>query len=276
MKDVAASADTRGITVQRVGVKDVHLPICVYRKGAGLDTALARIDLTVELPHQYRGTHMSRFVDILFKWRREPIGKPELREMLAEACDRLGARRARVDMAFKYFITKRAPSSKSESALDYDCRFEGILDGDAYTFTMGVDVPVTILCPCSKEISSHGTHSQRAIIRTRIRTLPDARIWIEDLVSELEHQGSAEIYPLLKREDEKMVTEEAYDNPKFVEDVVRDVVRLLRADTRVLWFQVSCESIESIHNHTAYAFQEEDQGEASGEAGSREEEGVSL
>lgn len=274
MKDVAASADTRGITVQRVGVKDVHLPICVYRKGAGLDTVLAGIDLTVELPHQYRGAHMSRFVDILFKWRRKPIGKPELRDMLAEACDRLGASRARVEMGFKYFITKRAPSSNSESALDYDCRFEGVLDGEVYTFTMGVDVPVTILCPCSKEISSHGAHSQRAIIRTRIRTLPDARIWLEDLVSELERQGSSEIYALLKRQDEKLVTETAYENPKFVEDVVRDVVRLLRADPRVVWFQVSCESIESIHNHTAYAFQEEDRGESSGEAAGQEE--VSL
>jgi len=257
MRDVAASADLRGITVQRVGVKDVHLPILVRRKGDGFASALARIDLGVELSHQYRGTHMSRFVDILFQWRQKPISKPELEEMLREACERLEARRARIEAAFKYFIRKKAPSSKSESALDYDCTFEGVLDGDDYSLTTGVEVPVTVLCPCSKEISRFGAHSQRAIISARIRTRPDAMIWIEDLVAMLERQGSAEIFPLLKREDEKFVTEAAYENPKFVEDVVRDVVALLRADSRVAWFKVVCESLESIHNHTAYAFHEE-------------------
>jgi len=258
MKDVAASADTRGITVQRVGVKDVHLPILIKRKSGEFDSALARIDFGVTLPHQFRGTHMSRFVDILFQWRQQPISKPELRDMLRDACERLGAERAQVDVSFKYFMTKQSPSTKSESALDYDCRFEGVLDGDEYTLTTRVEVPVTILCPCSKEISDHGAHSQRAIIRARIRTSPDAMVWIEDLVTMLERQGSAEIYPLLKRADEKFVTEAAYENPKFVEDVVRDVVALLRADDRIVWFQVECESLESIHNHAAYAFQEEE------------------
>lgn len=257
MKDVAASADTRGITVQRVGVKDVHLPVRVRRKGAGFDSVLARIDLAVELPAEFRGTHMSRFVDILFQWSQKPIGKPDLKEMLQEACARLGARRAQIEVAFKYFITKQSPISQSESALDYDCRFGGTLDGDEYIFTLGVEVPVTILCPCSKEISRHGAHNQRAIISVRIRYQPDGMVWIEDLVSMLERQGSAEIFPLLKREDEKSVTETAYENAKFVEDVVRDVVSLLRGDPAVTWFQVSCESLESIHNHTVYAFQEE-------------------
>jgi len=258
MKDVAASADRRGITVQRVGVKDVHLPILVRRQSNGFASTLARIDLGVELPHHFRGTHMSRLVDILFQWRQRPISKPELEEMLREACRRLEARRARVEVAFKYFIRKRAPSSGSESALDYDCTFEGILDGDDYCLTMGVDVPVTLLCPCSKEISRFGAHSQRATISVRIRTRPEAMIWIEDVVAMLEHQGSAEVFPLLKREDEKFVTEAAYENPKFVEDVVREVVALLRVDPRIVWFRVACESLESIHNHTAYAFQEED------------------
>ena len=269
MKDVAASADTRGITVQRVGVKDVHLPIRVRRKGAGFDSVLARIDMGIELPPQFRGTHMSRFVDILSAWTQKPISKPELREMLQEACDRLSAARARIDVAFKYFITKQAPASRSVSPLDYDCRFEGLLDGDEYLFTLGVEVPVTILCPCSKEISEAGAHNQRAIIKARIRYLPDVMIWIEEIVSLLEHQGSAEIYPLLKREDEKFVTEAAYANPKFVEDVVRDVVGVLRADPRVTWFQISCESLESIHNHSVYALQEEDKLE---EAGGQEAE----
>ena len=261
MKDVAASADTRGITVQFVGVKDVHLPVRVRRKGAGFDSVLARIDLGVELPHHFRGAHMSRFVDILFRWSQKPISKPDLKEMLEEACERLGARRARIDVQFKYFITKQAPVSGSESALDYDCRFEGMVEGDDYVFTLGVEVPVTICCPCSKEISRHGAHNQRAIIKARLRYRPDVMIWIEDLVSVLEGQGSAEIYPLLKREDEKVVTEAAYESPKFVEDVVRDAVGVLRADPRVTWFQLSCESLESIHNHSVYAFQEEVVGE---------------
>lgn len=257
MKDVAASLDTRGITVQRVGVKDVHLPVRVRRKGAGFDSVLARIDLAVELPHQFRGTHMSRFVDILFQWSQQPISKPDLEEMLQGARDRLGARRAQIEVFFKYFITKQAPVSTSESALDYDCSFEGILDNDDYTFTLGVEVPVTILCPCSKEISNYGAHNQRAIIKARIRYRAEVMVWIEDLVAMLERQGSAEIFPLLKREDEKAVTEAAYEHPKFVEDVVREVVAILRSDPRVTWFQVSCESLESIHNHTVYAFQEE-------------------
>ncbi len=259
MKDVAASADTRGITVQRVGVKDVHLPIRVRRKGGEFDSVLARIDLGVELPHQFRGTHMSRFVDTLFRWSQKPISKPEIREMLAEACQRLGAERARVDVAFKYFITKRAPHSQSASALDYDCKFEGVLDNGSYELTAGVEVPVTILCPCSKEISRYGAHNQRAIIKAQIRSQPDVIVWIEDLVAMLERQGSSEIFPLLKREDEKVVTETAYENPKFVEDVVRDVVSIFRADPRIAWFRVACESLESIHNHTVYAFHEEDQ-----------------
>jgi GTP cyclohydrolase IB len=257
MKDVAGSADTRGITVERVGVKDVHLPILVRRKSGEFDSALARIDFGVNLPHQFRGTHMSRFVEILFQWRQKPISKPELGEMLREARQRLGAETARIDVAFKYFMNKRAPVTKSESALDYDCKFEAVLDGEAYVLTTVVEVPVTILCPCSKEISADGAHNQRAVIRARIRSRPETMVWIEDLVRMLERQGSAEIYPLLKREDEKFVTEAAYANPKFVEDVVRDVVSVLRGDDRIAWFQVECESIESIHNHTAYAFQEE-------------------
>ncbi len=257
MKDVAASADTRGITVQLVGVKDVHLPVRVRRKGAGFDSVLARIELGVELPHHFRGTHMSRFVDILFRWSQKPISKPDLKEMLREACERLEARRAQIAVDFKYFINKRAPVSRSESALDYDCRFEGVLEGEDYQFTLGVEVPVTICCPCSKEISRYGAHSQRAVIKARLRYRPDVMVWIEDLVSMLESQGSAEIFTLLKREDEKFVTEAAYKASKFVEDVVRDAVGLLRADPRVTWFQLSCESLESIHNHTVYAFQEE-------------------
>jgi GTP cyclohydrolase I len=262
MKDVAASRDTRGITVQRVGVKDVHLPIRIRRKGAGFDSVVATVDFGVELPHHFRGTHMSRFLEILFKWSQQPISKPDLEEMLREARERLGARRAEIAVAFKYFITRRAPVSQAESALDYDCSFHGVLDEDRYQFTLGVEVPVTICCPCSKEISQYGAHNQRAMVKALVRSERDGMVWIEDLVEMLQHQGSAEIYPLLKREDEKFVTEAAYEHPKFVEDVLRDVVGALRADPRIIWFQVSCESLESIHNHSVYAFQEEERVES--------------
>jgi GTP cyclohydrolase I len=258
MKDVAASTDTRGITVQRVGVKDVHLPIRIRRKGAGFDSVVATVDFGVELPHHFRGTHMSRFLEILFKWSQQPISKPDLEEMLREARERLGARRAEIAVAFKYFITRRAPVSQAESALDYDCSFHGVLDEDRYQFTLGVEAPVTICCPCSKEIAQYGAHNQRAMVKALVRSERDGMVWLEDLVEVLQHQGSAEIYPLLKREDEKFVTEAAYEHPKFVEDVLRDVVGALRADPRIIWFQVSCESLESIHNHSVYAFQEEE------------------
>jgi len=264
VKDVAASRDERGITIQRVGVKDVHLPVQIRRKEGGFAQVLGRIGLSVELPQDYRGTHMSRFLEILFHWSRQPITGADLAQMLREACERLGAERAEVEMAFKYFVTKRAPETGAESALDYDCSFHGRLDGETYVFTLGVDVPVTSLCPCSKEISDGGAHSQRAVIRARVRYPPTEMIWIEDLVGLLEQQGSAQIYPLLKRRDEKFVTEQAFAHPKFVEDIVRDAVALLRADSRVTWFQVECDSFESIHNHSAFAFQEEAVGDGGG------------
>lgn len=257
LKDVASGKDARGITIQRVGVKDVHLPVRIRRKGGGHDLVLARIDLSVELPEHYRGTHMSRFLEILFRAGEKPISKFDVQDMLAEAREKLDARRAHLDIAFKYFITKRAPATGSESALDYDCLFRGILDDSGFLFTLGVEVPVTLLCPCSKEISARGAHNQRAVVRAHVRYRPEEMVWIEDLVALIETQGSAEIFPLLKRADEKAVTEQAYDNPKFVEDVLRDVVIAFRRDSRIDWFEVECESHESIHNHSVYAYSQE-------------------
>jgi GTP cyclohydrolase I len=200
---------------------------------------------------------MSRLVDILFQWREKPIGPHDLEVMLAEACARLEAPRARISLDFKYFITKQAPVSGCPSALDYDCRFVSETAPQGNVFTLGVEVPVTCLCPCSREISERGAHNQRAIIRVRLRSVGNEIIWIEDLVQRLEAHGSSPIYPLLKREDEKFVTEWAYDHPKFVEDVLRDVVVDLRADPHLAWFRVECESHESIHHHSVYARQEE-------------------
>ncbi len=258
LSDVAAERDARGITIQRVGVKEVHLPIQVRRKEGGLVNALARIDLAVELPHHFRGTHMSRFVGILFRFSQHPIGPSEIEQMLEEARTRLGAGRADLRLAFKYFIPKQAPASGAESALDYGCLFEGSKSDAAFIFALGVEVPITLLCPCSKEISDRGAHNQRALVKVKIRTRPGEIVWIEDLVKLVEAQGSSEIYPLLKREDEKFVTERAYDNPKFVEDVLRDLVSALRKEERITWFEVNCESLESIHNHSVFAYQQEE------------------
>jgi GTP cyclohydrolase I len=257
LKDVAATRDERGVTIQRVGVKDVHLPAQIRRKEGGYDGVLARVELTAELPHHFRGTHMSRFLAVLFKWSQRPIASPDIRAMLNEVREELQAPSARILMRFKYFMAKCAPVSGAESFLDYDCEFDGALGDDGYVFTLGVEAPITCLCPCSREISAQGAHNQRCMLRARLRYAPDDIIWIEDLVHELERHGSAQIYPLLKREDEKYVTEQAYATPKFVEDVVRDTVVALRADRRVMWFEVECESYESIHNHSVYAYQQE-------------------
>lgn len=258
MTDVAAGRDDRGVTIQRVGVKDVHLPAQIRRKEGGYDSVVAHVSLSAELPHQFRGTHMSRFLEVLFRWSQRPVASPDIRAMLHEVRERLQAPSAHILMRFKYFLPKRAPVSGAESYLDYNCEFDGSLSAQGYVFTLGVEVPVTCLCPCSREISTQGAHNQRGMLRVRVRYAPEQMIWIEDLVAELERHGSAQIYPLLKREDEKYVTEQAYGNPKFVEDVVRDVVVALRGDSRITWFEVECESYESIHNHSVYAYRQEE------------------
>ncbi len=257
MADVAARPDRRGITIQRVGVKDVHLPVQVRRKEGGFVPVLGRVRLSVELPHRHRGTHMSRLLALLFRWSRQPIAAGDLITILEGARQDLQARTADVELAFKYFVEKQAPISHIPSPLDYDCRFAGRLHDGQYEFTLGVDVPVTCLCPCSKEISRYGAHNQRAVIRAAVRYQGKGILWLEDLISVVEQQGSAPIYPLLKRADEKAVTELAYENPKFVEDMLRDVVAALRADPRLTWYEVECESLESIHNHSVYAYQQD-------------------
>ncbi len=256
MKDVAAERDRRGVTIDRVGIRDLHLPVMVREKGGGMARVLGRFDASVELPHQYRGTHMSRFVEILLAWSKRAVSMFEIEKMLRQMQETFAAPSARVELNFKYFLTKRAPATKIPSQLDYDCTFEGEMHGDEYRFILGVEVPVMTLCPCSKEISERGAHSQRANLRVRLSTEYGIMVWLEDLVPLLEAQGSYELFPMLKRADEKVVTEGAYDNPKFVEDVVRDTVLALEAMEGVTWFSVECESFESIHNHIAYALAE--------------------
>lgn len=257
MRDVQSTPDDRGIDIQRVGVKGVRLPFLVRTKGGDYQQVLGNVTLSAELPKEYRGTHMSRFIEVLLSWSEKPISGWELRKILREVAGRLAAPAADMTLRFRYFIPRAAPVSGSRSYLDYLAEFSGRLENEHYDYTLGVEVPVLSLCPCSKEISDYGAHNQRAMIRARVRFFDARFLWIEDLVDLLESQGSSPIYPLLKREDEKFVTETAYDHPKFVEDIVRDAVLALRAESRITWFAVECESYESIHNHSAFAAHEE-------------------
>ena len=257
MKDVAMAPDERGVAIQRVGVKDLHLPLLIKRKDNGFQSVLGSVTIGVDLPKHYRGTHMSRLVEIVSKWSQKPLGGHDLKLILEQTQLKLNAARANITVKFKYFIEKEAPVSHSVSILDYDCEFTGTLSDDGFDFILGVEVPITALCPCSKEISDAGAHNQRGVIRARIRYARDVFYWIEDLVKALEKMPSCEIYPLLKRRDEKFVTEKAYATPKFVEDILRDTVIMFRSNQRVLWYEIECETFESIHNHSAYAFQRE-------------------
>ena len=258
MEDVQGKVDHRGIAIQRVGVSQIRLPVRIETKSGGFQSVLATIRMTVDLPQEYKGTHMSRFLEVMHPWSDKVLSSRAVGEILVEMRERLQAETAHFEMDFEYFITKIAPISKKQGLLGIHCRFEGTLGNEKEDFVLQVDVPVTSLCPCSKEISTYGAHNQRSEIRVRVRyDHQDRYLWIEDLVELLEAQASCSVYPVLKRADEKFVTEKAYENPKFVEDMVRDVVLALRAQPGISWFQVECENFESIHSHNAYAFQEE-------------------
>jgi len=256
MKDVAAQPDDRGITIQRVGVRDIHLPVRIRQKARGHARVVGSFEANVELAHYQRGTHMSRFVEIISGWSKKEIGSSETEDILREICDRFSARAASLKLAFKYFLPACSPVTQIPCDLDYDCWFAGRIEGDEFEFHLGTTAPIATLCPCSKEISEHGAHSQRAHLRVDIRQRPGQIVWIEDLVPLLEAQGSSPLFPILKRSDERHVTDAAYANPKFVEDVVRDTVIALRRVPAADWFTVECESFESIHNHNAYAYAE--------------------
>jgi len=216
---------------------------------------VAMFNMYVGLPHHFKGTHMSRFVEILEAHERE-ITVETFQVMLKEMVQRLEAEEGLIEMTFPYFIEKAAPVSKVKSLMDYEVTFVGEIRDGAQTFTMKVLVPVTSLCPCSKKISARGAHNQRSHVTVSAR-LNDF-VWIEEIVDLIEKQASSELYGLLKRPDEKFVTERAYDNPKFVEDMVRDVAAVLNLDERIESYVVESENFESIHNHSAYALIERD------------------
>ncbi|CUH93994.1 GTP cyclohydrolase folE2 [Propionispora sp. 2/2-37] len=254
MKDIQKTEDQRGIAIQKVGVSEVHLPFLIKTKSGELQSVLAKIRLTVELPQTFKGTHMSRFIEILSEWSQKPVANREMECILHDTLQRLEADKAYLEIRFKYFLQKTAPVSRLRSMLDYDCLFfANMTRGESIDIAMGVSVPFTSLCPCSKEIAAYGAHNQRGLMTVKLKQSAGRFIWIEDLVALMEAQGSCPLFPLLKREDEKYVTERAYDNPKFVEDVLRDLVLALRSIEDIEWFEVECENYESIHNHNAYA-----------------------
>lgn len=262
MIDVQNQSDFRGVEIQKVGVKNVEIPLKIQRKNNEDKIIYAVATAGVTLPAHYKGTHMSRFVEILDEWRTKKTLGVDIKGCVESIVKRLDAKCGYLKFDFKYFIDKASPVTKITAPMCYDCSFEGILNNyneedEEYRFYLGVKVPVTTLCPCSKEISDYGAHNQRAIVSVKITYPEYEHIWLEDLISQIEKCASSELYPLLKREDEKFVTEQAYNNPKFVEDVLRDVVLFLRNDDIIDSFEVECESLESIHNHSAWAFQAE-------------------
>jgi GTP cyclohydrolase IB len=247
--DVQKSRDTRRIAIDKVGVKDISYPVVVMDKNNRIQHTVARVNMYVDLPHHFKGTHMSRFVEILNMYR-EKIALDEMEPMLARMKEKLGAGCAHLEMEFPYFIEKSAPVSGAKSLMEYTCEFKASLS-DTFDFVLGVQVPVTSLCPCSKELSRHGAHNQRSIMTVRVRY--HDFVWIEDLVELVESCGSSPVYALLKREDEKHVTEQAYEHPMFVEDMVREATLRLSEMDNITWFSVSAENFESIHKHSAYA-----------------------
>jgi len=260
LEDVQKRQDHRGITIQKVGVKKVRLPLLISTKKGNFQRVLGDISLGADLIHKHRGTHMSRFMEILNFWSKKCISSIQLKEILDEVCEKLDAKRAQISLRFKYFLEKSSPVSKSVGYLDYDCLFYGISMDKKFSFVIGVEVPVQLVCPCSKEIARFGAHNQRADIRIHLEYYPQYFIWIEDLITRAEEAGSSGVYPIIKREDEKLITEKSYQNPKFVEDVLRELVEYFRKDERIRWFEVECDSHESIHNHNAFAYQKECRG----------------
>ncbi len=248
--DVQNTADTRQIAINKVGIKDIRHPMRIRDRSEGEQHTIANFNMYVNLPHNFKGTHMSRFVEILNGHESE-LTVASFRDMLAEMTDRLEAESGHIEMNFPFFINKTAPVSGVQSLLDYNVTLIGEIHGGTPTIEIKVVVPVTSLCPCSKKISDRGAHNQRSHVTVQART--KGFIWIEDIIDILERQASCQLYGLLKRPDEKFVTERAYDNPKFVEDMVRDIAVELNREERISAYVVESENFESIHNHSAYA-----------------------
>jgi GTP cyclohydrolase I len=255
IEDVQGHADMRRIPINRVGIKDVSHPVKVKDRARGEQHTIASFKMYVNLPHNFKGTHMSRFVEILNQHERE-ISVESFGRMLVEMTERLAATSGHIEMSFPYFVMKKAPVSGVESLMNYQATIFGEHTNGRTEVWLKVLVPTTSLCPCSKEISEYGAHNQRSHITVTARLTE--HMWLEELIDIAEREASCQVYGILKRPDEKFVTERAYDNPKFVEDTVRDVAAALNRDKRVRAYIVESENFESIHNHSAYAMIDHD------------------
>ena len=252
MIDIQNQPDFRNIPINKVGIKGLKYPVKVLDKTTGLQSTIAQISMYVDLPHHCKGTHMSRFVEILHRFKGK-VSMESLTNILEDMKKILGAESSHIEITFPYFIEKQSPLTHSKGLMDYTCSIIGSSNGKKDTdIVLKVAVPITSVCPCSKEISKYGAHNQRGEVLVSTRF--DKFIWIEEIVNIVEASASCDIFSVLKREDEKFVTEKAYDNPKFVEDIARDVAKQLMDDDNITWFSVSAENFESIHNHSAYAY----------------------
>jgi GTP cyclohydrolase I len=256
MIDIQKQPGMNEIDIDKVGVCDISYPIQVMDKKQEKQSTTAQINMYVDLPHHFKGTHMSRFIEVLNEYRGE-ITVRNMGQILREIARSLEAKSAHMELSFKYFVEKEAPVSRSRSLMGYDCRFIGTYaQGESDDFILEIKVPVMNLCPCSKEISETAAHNQRSEVTVMIRF--QDFVWIEDLISLVETSASSDVFALLKRPDEKFVTERAYENPRFVEDIVRIIAGELMDDKKITWFSVKSINFESIHNHNAYAFVERD------------------
>ncbi len=251
MIDVQNQLDNRNIHVDKVGVKDIRYPLTVMDKKNGVQHTVACINMYVNLPREFKGTHMSRFIEILNEFH-DNLDIRKFSTILESMQKKLDSQSAHLEIKFPYFIKKLSPVTASAGLMEYMCRIVGSMDRSrGFDLVSEVNVPITTVCPCSKEISEHGAHNQRGVVRLAVRF--SKFVWIEDLVELIENAASCDVYSVLKRPDEKYVTEKAYGNPKFVEDVVRDIANLMNKDANITWFKVDVENFESIHNHSAYA-----------------------
>ena len=248
--DIQAKPDTRKLAIDQVGIRAIRHPVRVRDRSHGEQTTVATFNMYVGLPHNFKGTHMSRFVEVLND-HDTVISVQSFKDIVREVAEKLDSDKSRIEMTFPYFLEKSAPVTGVKSVVDYEATFYGELKNGNIEITTRIVVPVTSLCPCSKEISNYGAHNQRSHVT--ITAMSREFVWMEELIELAEANASSQLYGLLKRPDEKFVTEEAYDNPKFVEDMVRDIAKELNEDRRILAYTVESENFESIHNHSAYA-----------------------
>lgn len=256
LEDVQSSKATYSLAIDRVGIKDYHIPLVVKDLANEKQHSVAKVDMAVDLPADFKGTHMSRFIEAMEEWKEnssDRLDYSSMKMLLERVRTKLDAQKAYIKFSFPYFITKTAPVSNAKACVDYQCSFTGEWDKkeEKPNFLIQIEVPVTTVCPCSKAISQYGAHGQRTIIKMQIKLTKFS--WLEEFIHIAEKAGSAPIYSILKRPDEKFVTEQAYENAYFVEDVVRNVVNSLEKHEHVEWYKVEVESHESIHGHNAFA-----------------------